>query len=86
MILFLFNNLDPFICKKLGHFIFLAFEKLESRRFHIAVNKVRIFLVIMAIIIVIIIYNNKCYFLFFSLYLNIIDVVIGNAIYSCKCK
>ena len=65
MILFLFNSLDPFICKKLGHFIFLAFEKLESRRFHIAVNKVRIFLVIMAIIIVIIIiYSNKCYFLF----------------------
>ena len=54
MILFLFNNLDPFICKKLGHFIFLAFEKLESRRFHIAANKVRIFLVIMAIIIIII--------------------------------
>ena len=53
MILFLFNNLDPFICKKLGHFIFLAFEKLESRRFHIAANKVRIFLVIMAIIIII---------------------------------
>ena len=30
MILFLFNNVDPFVSKKLGHFIFLAFEKRES--------------------------------------------------------
>ena len=35
MILFLFNNVDPFISKKLGHFIFLAFEKRESRSLNI---------------------------------------------------
>ena len=29
MILFLFNNVDPFVCKKLAHFIFVAFEKRE---------------------------------------------------------
>ena len=26
-ILFLFNNIDPFICKRLGYFIFEAFQK-----------------------------------------------------------
>ena len=26
-ILFIFNNIDPFICKKLGYFIFEAFQK-----------------------------------------------------------
>ena len=36
MLLFLFNNVDPFVCKKLGHFIFLAFEKRESRSLTIA--------------------------------------------------
>ena len=36
MILFLFNNADPFVCKKRGHFIFLAFEKNESRSLNIA--------------------------------------------------
>ena len=36
MILFLFNNVDPFVSKKLGHFIFLAFEKRESRSLNIA--------------------------------------------------
>ena len=35
MILFLFNNVDPFICKKLGYFIFLAFEKRENRSLNI---------------------------------------------------
>ena len=30
-ILFLFNNIDPFICKKLGYFIFQAFQKREQR-------------------------------------------------------
>ena len=29
MMLFLFNNVDPFVSKKLGHFIFQAFEKRE---------------------------------------------------------
>ena len=36
MIFFLFNNVDPFLCKKLGHFIFLAFDKRESRSLNIA--------------------------------------------------
>ena len=36
MILFLFNNVDPFVCKNLGHFIFLAFEQRESRSINIA--------------------------------------------------
>ena len=36
MILFLFNNVDSFVCKKLGHFIFLAFEKRQSRSLNIA--------------------------------------------------
>ena len=36
MILFLFNNVDPFVCKKLGRFIFLAFGKRESRTLNIA--------------------------------------------------
>ena len=36
MMLFLFNNVDPFVSKKLGHFIFLAFEKRESRSLNIA--------------------------------------------------
>ena len=37
IILFSFNNVDPFVCKKLGHlFIFLAFEKRESRSLNIA--------------------------------------------------
>ena len=35
-ILFLFNNVDPFVCKKPGHFTFLAFEKRESRTLNIA--------------------------------------------------
>ena len=30
MIVFLINNPNPLICKKLGHFIFLASEKRES--------------------------------------------------------
>jgi len=30
-ILFLFNNIDPFICKKLGNFIFEAFQKRKQR-------------------------------------------------------
>ena len=30
-ILFLFNNIDPFICKKLGYFIFEAFQKRKQR-------------------------------------------------------
>jgi len=38
------------------------------------------------IIIIIIIYNDKCYFVFFSLYLDIINIVIGNAITSWKCQ
>ena len=33
--------------------------------------------------IIIIIYNDKCYFLFFPLPYTIINIVIGNAIYSC---
>ena len=36
MILFLFNNVDSFVCKKLGHFIFLAFETRQSRALNIA--------------------------------------------------
>ena len=36
MILFLFNNVDSFVCKKLGYFIFLAFEKRQSRSLNIA--------------------------------------------------
>ena len=88
MILFLFNNVDSFVCKKLGHFIFLAFEKRQSRSLNIATNTVSIFRVILAIIIIIIIHNNKCYFLFFLffLYLDTINIVIGNAIYSWKCQ
>ena len=66
MILFLFSNVDPFVSKKLGHFIFLALEKLESRSLTIAVISVSIFRVSLAfIIIIIIIYNDKCYYLFF---------------------
>ena len=30
-ILFLFDNIDPFICKKLGYFIFEAFQKRKQR-------------------------------------------------------
>ena len=30
-ILFLFNNIDAFICKKLGYFIFEAFQKRKQR-------------------------------------------------------
>ena len=30
-ILFLFNNIDPFICKRLGYFIFEAFQKRKQR-------------------------------------------------------
>ena len=36
MILFLFNNVDSFVCKKLSRFIFLAFEKRQSRSLNIA--------------------------------------------------
>ena len=36
MTLFPFNNVDPFVCKKLGHLIFLAFEKRESRSLNMA--------------------------------------------------
>ena len=36
MILFLFNNVDSFVCKKLGHLIFQAFEKRQSRSLNIA--------------------------------------------------
>ena len=36
IMLFLFNDVDPFVCKKLSHFIFLAFEKRESRSLNIA--------------------------------------------------
>ena len=71
MILFLFNNVadvDPFVCKKLGHFIFLAFEKRESRSLNIAtIIIVSIFHAIIAIIIIVTIYYDKCYFLFFPL-------------------
>ena len=51
-------------------------------------NIASIFRVILAIIIIIIIiYNDKCYFLsFFFLYLDIINIVIGTAIYSWKCQ
>ena len=52
MILFLFNNVDPFVSKKLCHSVFLAFEKCESRTLNIAaIYKVRIVRVIIAIII-----------------------------------
>ena len=54
MILFLFSNVDPFVSKKLGHFIFLAFEKLESRSLTIAAISVSIFRVSLAFIIIII--------------------------------
>ena len=37
MILFLFNNVDPFVSKELGHFIFLAFEKRESLSLNITI-------------------------------------------------
>jgi len=30
-ILYLFNNIDPFICKKLGYFSFEAFQKRKQR-------------------------------------------------------
>ena len=30
-ILFLFNNIDPYICKKLGYFIFEAFQKRKRK-------------------------------------------------------
>ena len=81
MILFLFNNVNPFVCKKLCHFIFLAFEKCESRILNIAaIYKVRIVRVIIAIIIII--YKVINVISFFSLSLNIINVVI----YSWKCQ
>ena len=54
MILFLFNNVDPFACKNLGHFIFLAFEQRESRSLNIATISLA-FSVILPIIIIIII-------------------------------
>ena len=31
--IFLFNNADPFICKKLGHFIYEAFNIRETCNF-----------------------------------------------------
>ena len=50
MTLFLLSNVDHFICKKLGHFIFLAFVKRElNRTLNIAAIYVRIFRVIKAI-------------------------------------
>ena len=30
-ILFLFNNIDPFICTKLGYFVFEAFQNKENK-------------------------------------------------------
>ena len=80
MILFLFSNVDYFICKKLGHFIFLAFVKRElNRTLNIAAIYVRIFRVIKAITgaAIIIIYNNKMLFPFSpGLYFNIINIVL----------
>ena len=80
MILFLFSNVDHFICKKLGHFIFLAFVKRElNRTLNIAAIYVRIFRVIKAITgaAIIIIYNNKMLFPFSpGLYFNIINIVL----------
>ena len=47
MILFLFSNVDHFICEKLGHFIFLAFVKRElNKTLTIAAKYVRIFRVL----------------------------------------
>ena len=80
MILFLFSNVDHFICKKLSHFIFLAFVKRElNRTLNIPAIYDRIFRVIKAITgaAIIIIYNNKMLFPFSpGLYFNVINIVL----------
>ena len=79
MILFLFSNVDHFICKKLGHFIFLAFVKRElNRPLNIAAKYVRIFRVkAITGAAIIIICNNKMLFPFSpGLYFNVINIVL----------
>ena len=69
MIFFLINNPNPLICKKLGHFIFLASEKRESttKDYRLVIFCMSefipqfIYLLILFYFIVVIVINNTIY-------------------------
>ena len=69
MIVFLINNPNPLICKKLGHFIFLASEKRESttKDYRLVIFCMSefipqfIYLLILFYFIVVIVINNTIY-------------------------
>ena len=69
MIVFLINNPNPLICKKLGHFIFLASEKRESttKDYRLVIFCMSefipqfIYLLILLYFIVVIVINNTIY-------------------------